>query len=124
MNKWHLIGWISEWNNYQLIVKISVFETNVRMTQYWQRQKNDRDILIVLELNFQMMVVPSLGQVCKVMRNLKIGEFKIGVYGEHTWYSFLNKVQGIYLSFAIIVVEKHVLCWHGKRILHGHSTLI
>ena len=37
MDKWHLIGWISEWNNYQFIVKISMFETNGRMTQYWQR---------------------------------------------------------------------------------------
>ena len=45
MDKWHLIGWISEWNNYQFIVKISMFETNGGKTQYWQRKRNDREKL-------------------------------------------------------------------------------
>ena len=29
MDKRHLIGWISEWNNYQFIVNISMFERMV-----------------------------------------------------------------------------------------------
>ena len=35
LDEWHqLFGWISEWNNFQYIVKISVYETNGGMTQY------------------------------------------------------------------------------------------
>ena len=45
MDKWHLIGWISESNNYKFIVKISMFETNGGMTQYIQRYRNDREKL-------------------------------------------------------------------------------
>ena len=45
MDKWHPIVWISEWNNYWFIVKLSMFETNGGMTHCWQRKRNDREKL-------------------------------------------------------------------------------